>query len=525
MRRRIPVVGAALAIGVLGAVVPMSAPAQADGTPPYGGFSTDASATPLRLEVHEPAIPIPADPQLEFDFSYTHVAGSSGPTATARASAMWPGAPVGEGLKTFVEQLGLPSQLGAAGYPVQVNAQSPGSPSSQSQEFLPGMIGRVAVDDKQAVARAGYSTAGEVAGDGDDSSSSGNGITNLLDQLKDGNLAALGNLLGGKTDADPTAASNPLGALSILVSVGGMSASSKTTYAGDSVTATATSQIGEVDLLGGLVKLEGITVSSASTSKLDGGKTTPKVTYGGLTIAGMPFKFTSDGIEAAGKTTAIPGLPDAPAKALEALGISISLPKPTKQAEGAQVSSSADGPTVSIDAAPLLKLLSLNKLPLADLINKFPDQAGQVKSLLLAALDAHPKVVLKLGEVSSNAQVVPAIDLGGNPGSTTTVPPASTPTIPTTGGTGGTGSTGTGGVGAPTAAAPVPTATTPLKTTASAPAGLPKVGGLPGALALAGFALAGGVGLWLRRGLTGVFGGAGACAHGLQSGLPDLRKV
>jgi len=517
--KRLPIVAAALAVGVLG----MAVPAQADDTPSYGGFSSEATATPLRLEVHEPAIPIPADPELEFDFSYTHVAGSSGPSATARASAMWPGGPIGEGLKTFIEQLGLPAELGAAGYPVQVNAQSPGTPSSQSQEFLPGMIGRVAVDDKQAVARAGYSTDGEVAGD-DASGGGGNAITDLLDELKNGNLAALGSLLGGKTDSDPTAASNPLGALSILVSVGGMSSSSKTTYGSDSVTATATSQIGEIDLIGGLVKLEGITVSSASTSKLAGGTTTPKVTYGGLTIAGIPFKFTSDGIEAAGKTTAIPSLPDAPLKALEALGISISLPKPTKQVDGAQASSSADGPTISIDAAPLLKLLSLNKLPLADLINKFPDSAGQVKSLLLALLDAHPKVVLKLGEVSSTAQVVPSVDLGGNPGSTTTVPPKTSPTIPTTGGTGGTGSTGTGDVGAPTAAAPVPAASTPLQTTAATP-GLPGVGGLPGALAVAGLVLAGGVGLWLRRGLTSVFGGAGACAHGLQSGLPDLRKV
>ncbi len=517
---RLPILGAVLAVGVL-TTVPVALPAQADDAPPsYGGFSADASATPLRIEVHEPAIPIPADPQVELDFSYTHVAGTSGPSSTARASAMWPGGPVGEGLKTFVEQLGLPSQLGEAGYPAQVNAQSPGTPSSQTQEFLPGMIGRVAVNDKGAVARAGYSTAGQVAGDDSSSSST----SNLLDQLQKGNLAALGGLLGGSTNADPTAAANPLGALSLLISVGGMSASSRTSYASDSVTSTGTSQIGEVDLLGGLVKLEGITVSSTSTSKLTGGSTTPKATYGGLTIAGTPFKFTSDGIEAAGSVTAIPGLPDAPVKALESLGISISLPKPAKQTSGPQASSSANGPTVTIDTAPVLKLLSLDKLPLGDLINQFPDSAGQVKSLLLAALDAHPKLVVKLGEVTSSAQVVPNVDMGGNPGSTTQVPPPTTPTTPTTGGTGGGGSGGTGDLGAPTAAGPVPSVSTPIKTTSSAP-GLPGVGGLPGALALAGFALAGGVGWWLRRGMAGVFGGAGACAHGLQSGLPDLRKV
>src|ERR1700712_3939504 len=45
----------------------------------FSGFSTSASATPLRLEVYEPTIPIPASPQLELNFSYTKVDGASGP--------------------------------------------------------------------------------------------------------------------------------------------------------------------------------------------------------------------------------------------------------------------------------------------------------------------------------------------------------------------------------------------------------------------------------------------------------------
>lgn len=512
----------ALAIGALG--LAGAVPARADTTPSYGGFATQATATPLRLEVHEPAIPVPADPQLEMNFSYTNVVGSSGPTYNARASAMWPGNPVGEGLKTIVEQAGLPPQLGAAGYPVQVNAQSPGTPSEQSQEFLPGMIGRVSANDKGAIARAGYSTAGKVSGD--DSGSSSN-TTNLLDSLKNGDLSALGSLLGGTSDADPTAASNPLGALSLVLSVGGMSSSSRTTYDADSVSATASAQLGEVDLIGGLVKLEGITVSSTSTGKLSGSTTTPKVTYGGLTIAGTPFKLTSDGIEAAGKTTAIPGLPDAPAKALETLGISITLPKPIKSAKGGQSSSSAAGPTITIDTQPLTNLLMLDKLPLGDLVNKLPDSAGELKGLLLAALEAHPKIVAILGDVSSQAQVVPAISFGGTGGTTPAAPGPSAAAGPTTTQPpANTGGGGVGGVGvpAPSAGGPVPAVTTPLQTTAAVP-GLPPLGSVPGMLTLGGALLALAAGWWLRRGLAAIFGGAGPCAHGLQSGLPDLRKV
>jgi hypothetical protein len=46
-----------------------------------------------------------------------------------------------------------------------------------------------------------------------------------------------------------------------------------------------------------------------------------------------------------------------------------------------------------------------------------------------------------------------------------------------------------------------------------------------GLLTIGGIVLAAGLGWWLRNGLAAVFGGSGTCAHGLPSGLPDLRKV
>lgn len=532
------------AVGLFGASVAGVMPTAhaslrpADSGTAYGGFSTDATATPLRIEVHEPAIPIPADPELEFNFSYSTVAGQSGPTSTARSSAMWPGDPIGEGLKTIITAAGLPAQLAANGYPVQVNAQSPGTPSTASQEFLPGMVGDVSASSTGAVARSGYSSSGNVTGD----PSSG-----VLGGLANGDLSSFGSALDGGTGStastrhaspaptdSPTtpsspagsaASTNPLGALSILVSAQGMSSSSRTDYSStDTVTSRASSQVGEIDLIGGIVKLEGVTVTTNTSSSLDGGgKATHDVTYGGITIAGTPFKITSDGLVAATSKTAIPDLPDTPAKALATLGLSIDLPKPTSTTSGASASAAAFGPEITLDAAPLTKMLKLDKLPIAGLINQLPDSAGQAKSLLLAALQAHPKIVIYAGHVSSDAQTIAAIPGGTVPPPGSTTPGSSTGATGGTGGTGGLGSTpGTGGV--PTASGTVPTTSAPITNTSAVP-GLPPLGSIPGLLTVGGIALAAGTGWWLRRGAAALLGGGATCPHGLLSGLPDLRKV
>src|SRR5690242_21737076 len=48
-----------LALGSASSLTPAHA------APDFSGFSTHAQATPLRVEIREPAIPIPADPQAE----------------------------------------------------------------------------------------------------------------------------------------------------------------------------------------------------------------------------------------------------------------------------------------------------------------------------------------------------------------------------------------------------------------------------------------------------------------------------
>ncbi|MCW2750118.1 MAG: hypothetical protein JWR83_1228 [Aeromicrobium sp.] len=494
--------GTAAGVAPANAATPTPTPTPAAATA-YGGFTTTATATPIKLEIFEPAIPIPTDPQAEFDVSYTNVAGGSGPATTARSSALWPGAALGEGLKTFGQQLGLPGALTDGGYPVQANAGFPGDVSQQSQEFLPGMIGRVDAGAKRTVAKVSY-TSSDVS---DGSTSAGSpASTNPLD--------ALTQLLGAKSGAPST---NPLGTLGLLIDFDGMTSVSSTDYDGSTVVATATSRIGELRLLGGLITLDGINVVTKATSDLAGGtKTSRTVDVGGMTVAGQKFSFGPDGFTAVGQNTPIPGIPSSVADLLKQLGVAIEVPKPEVTTKGSTGSISAEAVRITLDTKPLRSMLPA--LPLDDLVNSLPDLPGQakvLKGLLLSLNTIAPKVVLHLGSAQVSAATISVADLGGSAGTT---PPVAT-------------GTGAGAVSPDLSAAPPsdsPAAAAPgVGDLAAAPVakGLPPLRSLPMLLLLAGLAVAAGAGWYLRYAGLLLFGGAGACAFGLKVGIPDLRKA
>ena len=147
---------------LVGLVLPVTtaAPAAAEEAP-YTGFSTESTATPVRVEIYEPTIPIPSTPQAEVEFGYTRVEADTG-SSRGRASYLWPGDAVGEGFKTIVENLGLPPELSgpiaAQGYPFQVNSTSPTGEESQADEPFPGMVMRTVASPEETVAATGYST-------------------------------------------------------------------------------------------------------------------------------------------------------------------------------------------------------------------------------------------------------------------------------------------------------------------------------------------------------------------------------
>jgi hypothetical protein len=77
------------------------------------------------------------------------------------------------------------------------------------------------------------------------------------------------------------------------------------------------------------------------------------------------------------------------------------------------------------------------------------------------------------------------------------------------------------GGGAPTGGDTPPV----LADAAPTSAGLPPLTSVPGMLLMGGLLLAAVAGSWMRRLGVLALGGGAACPHGLDSGLPDLRKA
>ena len=510
-----------------------------DGAPAaYGGYTTQAWSAPIRVEMFEPSLPIPVDAgqaQLEFDMGYSKVKADSG-ESRGRASLFWPGDPVGEGLKTFAEQLGLPpNPLTDGGYPMQVNSQFPGDTPSQSDETIPGAIMRTTSGDKTATAETGFSPDGEVLGpDGataDPSKKSGlldllSGITGLLTG------GGLGSGPAGGVPAAPAAQQRAAApglppALSAIVDIDGYVSTSKMDATEGKVVGVSRASLGDIRLLGGLITLGGVETVAKTTSDGTTGTATGKATWGALSIAGQQFGIGPDGAitPGAGKATPLPGLNKLPLDALKALGVSIEVPEQVRAVEGDAGTSLSQGLRITIDTlllSPLLKALPTNLL--AELI---PAQAGPLKGVVSGLSNLAPRIVITLGVARSEVDTVPPIDISAPPpADAEAAPPAAAAEQPP--------APAAGGVGVPPAGVPSPVGAMPsagsgatgdLVEAAPTSAGLPELFSIPGMLLVAAFALAAVAGSWFRRLGAAALGIGASCPHGLDSGLPDLRKA
>ncbi len=525
-----------------------SAPTPTD-TGAFSGYSATGIASPIKIEIFEPTIPIPTVPQAEFDFGYARVKADSASTK-GRASFMWPGDGVGEGLKTFFSQLGLPTSLVENGYPVQVNSQHPSGDTKQTNSPFPGTSMTTTSRDGSARATVGFSNdcnAGDGAGDDSGDSSETGGVlpglpgVPLLDNLNDIlGVLGLGRAASTSRGFSRAGADDPVedpadadvcqlpAALSALIDVNGYVADSQSVSDGSVVTSTSRAALGDVRLLGGLVTMSGITSTVVSSSDGTTGESQGRADYGTMTIAGQTFGLGPEGYVVQGNPSPIPGLPDNPTAALAALGITVEQPKPTYKAEGDKASGTIDTLIVTIDLKTLKPVLS--QLPLGAILAPvpFPPDAALLKSLLSSIGNLSPKIVIHLGYTTSAVDTVQSIPI---PDSVPDNDPTSEPTESeddTSGGATG----GDPGLGADTSGLPPADTSTPdtdaapdqLATT-SATAGLPPLFSIPGMLLFAGLGGALLAGSYFRRLGAMVLGAGGACAHGLESGLPDLRKV
>lgn len=557
-----------LAAGLVGAVLPLGAGpsahaevAGAGGDTAFSGYSNSGFASPVRLEIYEPTIPIPAEPQLELNLNYSAVKADTG-NSKGRSSYLWPGDAVGEGAKTIMENLGapLPESVTSAGYPVQVNSNFPSGPESEFNEPLPGLVQRTAAGEKTTYAQTGYSSDGDLENgtdadpdadpaDGSTSADPGSDPIGALTGIFSGGPMTLpgklGTLAGGGgtgTGADGTATPAPVGAppllpaaVAAIVDFGAGSSISRSTVSATKVRMHTRSKASDISVLGGIIHLSSVTVDARTAgdgAQVEGSTT---ATYGELSIAGQAFSIGPDGIVATGQPTPIPGLNDDPLKALEQLGVSITVPQQTSEVTDLAATAAREGLRIEIDTRVLRS--KLDGLPLADLVDKVPDDAGQLKSLLGAAVSAGPKMVVLIGNARSQTQTVKPLDLGGAEASPAADPTAAPTAAAPDAGAGAGAAAPTSGSGGAAAAAPpatsglpsgsgsAPVTDAPQTENVAATSGLPALASIPGALLFGGLALGALAGSYLRRLGLLALGGGTSCAHGLDSGLPDLRKA
>lgn len=524
-----PAARVVVAAGLAGlALLPGSGAATAE--PAFGGFATEATATPLRIALYEPVVPIPSEPQAEVDLAYTTVQSATGPSATGRASWFWPGDAVGEGCKTFVEQLRLQDTgLCEDGYPVQVNSQTPGGPEHARDEQFPGTVMRTSASADRTVAKAGWSPDGRLE---ERTAPKPGGDAPEPPLPVPGDLSQLGAAITGKQQAEPEPPPNALfpDELAAVVDVGAMSSVSEVLTAGDRITAVATSRVTDLALLDGLITADTVRVTTTATSNGRTAGSDIDSRVAGLAIAGNAFVVDRKGVRAAGETVPIDGLPDDPAEALARLGVAFEVPQGQRRTQDMAASAAVDGLRITLDLAVLRRQLDTGALEdaVGQVTKEFPEDAAQLRSAVGALFQVSPKVVLTLGNAAASTTTVPGIDL----------PVVDVPETPIDTGAAGPAGGGLGGAsaggdalappaGSGPAAAPAAgdaTVTTGVATENVA-AGLPPLASIPGALLVGGIVAASGVGWWLQRIGGLVIGGAGACAHGLETGVPDLRKA
>lgn len=511
MRRSTWLAGAAAtALGVLAWPGPA---ASADTS--LGGYTADAQASVVHLELYEPVIPIPSEPQGDFSLGYTHSQVSSGPSTRATASYLWPGTVIGDG---FDQLTGKPG----ATYPVQTNSRYPATSDAPAKNAV-----QITDGNGMETQTDGYHTKAHVAGLGIAGPN-----TNLLGGLGKG----LGSLSGKKTKT-PKSPDVPVpvsGTLAELVTADNMTSTTDVVVADKLVTTTATAAASTISILHGLLDIDGFSVTTAITSDGKKATSTGTVHIGSLSIAGTQLGLGNKGaLVGKGQSVKLPKLPASATAALTKLGVTLTVTPVAKKVDGATGTYDAQGLVVTIDTATLKGALNGPLNAIVTLLG--PKAATQLAPLL----QLQPKLVINIGDISASTSASPAY-VAPPPGGGTTPPPTGGGTTPTTGSGGTVGSTGFGGgstggggfTGGGTGTGTTGGSTgntgtsggTPATPVAQAGFTLPPLGTVPKVLVLVGLVIAGAIGWVLQTAGGTLLGGAAPCRFGLSKGVPNLRK-
>jgi hypothetical protein len=425
-----------------------------------GGFTLTADAAPIAIQIFEPTIPIPAEPQLELNLSYSRATFSSGPTGRAVSSLMWPGDGVGYGLPELLKN---PD----ATYPVKVDAAYPSGPRDAQQELAPG--------------------------------------TGMTSHADDTSIEAVAHI------AKPALPSVPVPGLPIpplLVAAESFSSQSRATVSGDKATATAYATAGSITLLGGLVKIDGLRVDTEAVSDGARGTTSATVVWQSLTLAGQSFATNQDAVTSPAGVTALPKLPPDVARRMADFGLAIDVPKVDKSTEATGAKVTGRGLTITLDTAVMRGKLDLGSL-LDPFLALLP---SDLRTQLTPWLNLAPKFVFILGTATSQSTATPAFQ-GEAP------PPPDNASVggASVSGLGGSGS-GPGGSSGDLPSAPGGR-TTPITSSRQ----WPVFPGVPWYLFVLGLGLAAATSYGLRRYVALMFAAEG-CDLGAANGVPNLRE-
>jgi hypothetical protein len=470
-----------------------------------GGYSGVARADAIHVEIFDPTIPLPSDPQIDLGIAYTKSNTDTGPVSRAVASYLWPGDVIGDG---FDQLTGNPDST----YPVQINSRFPATTSAPATN-------RAQISDGNGMTTSSNDTTTKATASGLGVSGSslnqpGKGLCKIINPKK----------CTDKSGSDGKVPVQVSKQVSALMTMTGGSSDSTVTVGKNSVTSTAHATGLGLKLLGGLITIGQVDITAKTVSDGKKAVTTGTTDISSVTIAGKSLGIDGKELNLAGSKIKLPDLPSTITDLLKDIGISFDYAVSSKTVNGADGSLSASGLIITVDTKLLHDALAPLTGALADLLNKFPNM-----SEVTALLGLGPKIEFIIGDVSSSATAQPAYvgtPLPGGGGSTSG---SSSGGGAVTGGGSTGGSTGDTGTGVPAGTGSNPTQattpTTPTQNVAQPVAfGLPALGSVPRLLILGGLLVAGAIG-WVFRSAGGFLLGAGRnCNFGLSTGVPDLRK-
>jgi hypothetical protein len=411
------------------------------------GYNASALAIGTQFAFNVPGVvPLPNENLIEDDVPFARTTVGGGPVVDSIGAPYYPG-DIAANLGTLLQTFGAPAL--PVNDPLLAQTKFPASPGYPAQAAFP----------------TGVKPGGpaQVAQGAADSSATGGDATGTVTNLSIANLLNLNKLpiIGGILSSTSSS----------IFDVGNISATNKVTVGTSSITSTATTTLGDIDIAG-LVDIAGMTANAVATSDGTTGTPTAAVKLGNVTVDGTSAYIDSTGVHLDKSTTAPAGITLAQLQqtlnsTLGQDGVTIRLVDPQQTSTGAQATANSGGLVIALThqfAIPFIP--GEPTIPIPEL--------GNV-GLPAGDYTMTTSVTFGLAEASVDGSALAAnTGATGNTGAgTAAVTPSTAGTVGNSGATGNTGFGFTGNTGsaqslAPTGTGASTTTPTPGPTNATA---------------------------------------------------------